>query len=419
MTSSYVEYWWTFDNTFRDLSSTFIETTVNGPRFNSSTITGYGSSLSLSSAANQSVVMDTPFLNLSTHSWTFEAWIYPFTLLDSIDYGIIGQCENFGPEKCLHLNIRHQKLYIGFNYDDLAGMTSLIPFKWYHIAFVFNSVNRNQSIYLNGVLDNSRKATSAYLGNRGKLTFGLSTVATFSGYFDGLIDQVYYTNRAKNLTEILDDATLTFYFPFDCGSLHDQGPLRINGSLFGSEKFVVGRKGNALQFDSAFDSYFRVNGLVLLGTSDQSYSMSIWINPTAIKNSSIIHVSTERNSLGSWCVGMLGLTSSGQLVAFSPDNAAVSVAGPILKINSWVHAAITYSTSNGLRLYVDGTLQNSSHPFRYSVSDRPNYLFLANSFDGSNCIGMRGPFFSALDEFRLYSRELNAHDVSKLSQPES
>jgi hypothetical protein len=299
---------------------------------------------------------------------------------------------------------------MGFYHDDLAGVTLLALSRWYHVAYVFDSANLNQSVYLNGVLDNSTIANSCYRGNNGSLTVGMALRPPHIYYFDGLIDQLSYTNRAKSSTEILDDATLTLYFSFDNGSIYDSGPLRINGSLFGSTSVVAGRIGDALQFGSSTNSYFGVSGLVLLGISNQPYSMSIWIKPTVINTSSIIYVSSNSDGSG-WCFGMLGMSSSGQLIAASFDGALVSIVGSNLILNNWTHAAITYSTVNGLRLYIDGTLLSSSVPCSYAASGVQNYLFLASSLNHTTCGGQNGQFFGALDEFRLYSRELSASDV--------
>ena len=288
--------------------------------------------------------------------------------------------------------------------------------KWYHIAFVFDNVSRNQSIYLNGELENSRTAASFYLGSDGNLTFGTSLLSTYTCYFDGLLDQLYYTNRVKTAAEILDDATLTLYFSFDNGSVYDSGPLRINGSLFGSTNIVTGRMGDALQLGLSLGSYFRVGGLVLLGTSNQTYSMSLWIKPAIINTSTVIHVSSGSNGFGGWCVGMLGLSSSGQLIAFSHSGGLISAAGPMLQANIWTHASVTYSISNGLRLYINGTLYTSTIPFSYLASSRLNYLFLGNPLTGTGCSGKHGQYVGVVDEFRLYSRELSASDVRILAQ---
>ena len=108
---------------------------------------------------------------------------------------------------------------------------------------------------------------------------------------------------------------LTLYFSFDNGSVYDSGPLRLNGSLFGStNNTVTGRVADALQLGLSLNSYVRVGGLVLFVVSNRSYSMSIWIKPAIINRSTVIHVSSRDDGLGGWCVGMLGLTSSGQSV---------------------------------------------------------------------------------------------------------
>jgi Concanavalin A-like lectin/glucanases superfamily len=337
--------------------------------------------------------------------------------LNSSEYGLIGQCESpLDPSMCLHLIIRCQKLHLGVFDDDLDGNISLTSLKWQHVAFVFNHDSRQQLTYVDGVLDNSRIAIRQYGGRSGNLTIGYSIFGRSICYFNGFIDQLYYTNRVKTPAEILDDATLTLHFSFDNGSAYDSGSLRINGSLVGSTSKVTGRVGDAIQFGSTIPSYLVVSGLVLLGTSNQSYSMSIWIKPAVIRTSSIIHVSSQNDGFG-WCIGMLGLDVTGRLIAFSYGGGAVSAFGPVLPAHSWTHAVVTYSISNGLRLYVNGTLYGSSTAFAYVASGSPNYLFLSSCLSGGVCIGMEGQFEGVLDEFRLYSRELTAYDICILSHP--
>ena len=71
-----LEYLWTFDSTFQDLSTTFSGTPMRGANFSSNSITGYGSSLSLSRSGSQYLLLPNPQLKLYNQSWTFEAWIY-------------------------------------------------------------------------------------------------------------------------------------------------------------------------------------------------------------------------------------------------------------------------------------------------------------------------------------------------------
>ena len=243
--------------------------------------------------------------------------------------------------------------------DDVAGATNLSASRWYHTAFVFNTVTRNQSIYLDGVLDASRQANNFYQGTNGSLDIGIASWASGSQYFNGLIDQLSFTNRSKTAQEILRDATLTLHFSFDGNSTSDEGPLGINGSLVGNTSFVAGRRGQALQIGNVSDSYLTVRGLVLLGRRSQSYSFSIWIKPASPQRASIIHMSSAANGTG-WYIPVIGLTNTSQLVSGLWNGTAVRVTGPVIPTNGWTHAAATYSFASGLRLYTNGSLSNSS-----------------------------------------------------------
>ena len=62
-------YLWTFDSTFQDVASIFNATSKNNVTFSSTSITGYGASLSLSSPAQQSVYIASPRLALK-RNWS-------------------------------------------------------------------------------------------------------------------------------------------------------------------------------------------------------------------------------------------------------------------------------------------------------------------------------------------------------------
>ena len=166
------------------------------------------------------------------------------------------------------------------------------------------------------------------------------------------------------------------------------------------------------------DSYFRLSGLVLLGRINQSYSLAIWIRPSVLKNSTIIHVSANSTGAG-WCVPMLTLTSSGYFRAMAWSGSAETIDGPPTSVNQWTHAAITYSINNGLRLYVNGTLRNSSLLFFYAASGTANYLFLGSSLVGTSYCGsppiFNGQYAGLLDELWVHSRELTSGQVFDLA----
>ena len=181
---------------------------------------------------------------------------------------IIGQCKNASTDTCLHLAVRNHKLYLGFFNDDLSGNTNLTELKWYHVAFVFDDDTRNQSVYLDGIIDGSRQANTSFQGYNQSLTFGSTDASGTISCFDGLIDQLSFTESSQKFYR--NPAGCHFvvvYFLFDNNSTYDEGPLRINGSLVGNTSLVPGRVGQALEIKNVNQSDFALHGLVLLGIS--------------------------------------------------------------------------------------------------------------------------------------------------------
>ena len=78
----------------------------------------------------------------------------------------------------------------------------------------------------------------------------------------------------------------------------------------------------------------------------------------------------------------------------------------------------SYSVTNGVSLWVNGTLIRSSGSFSYLSSNVSNTITLGSALNGtSGCLSglvAEGQFYGMLDEFRIYSRELNASDVYAL-----
>jgi len=76
--------------------------------------------------------------------------------------------------------------------------------------------------------------------------------------------------------------------------------------------------------------------------------------------------------------------------------------------------------TNGLRLYVNGTLVSSMGAEAFLTSETtPNYLTLGNCLDGcetcaSGSIDRAGSYAGAIDDWRIYSRELTSSDVCTL-----
>jgi hypothetical protein len=252
------------------------------------------------------------------------------------------------------------------------------------------------------------------------LTIGTNAVNAPSNYFDGYLDSIAYFGRAKNASEVLLDATLVVYLPFDGNTLLDSGPLLINGTGTNYSYTSSGRLNAALTL-SSLSSYVQITGLRRLGTNYWPYSVAIWIYPTNLTGGTIMHLSSRANGApsGAWCLPIMGLTSSGHIAIDSWNNGNVPVTGPSVALNTWTHVVGTYSQINGERLYVNGTLRASSSVFNFTTAGVPMTITLGSSLLGTGVCNtgtiQMGQFYGSLDEFYVYARELNATEVAALA----
>ncbi|CAM4753814.1 unnamed protein product [Rotaria magnacalcarata] len=403
---------WPFDNNALELYNGLNGVLSGAPSYTTSFL-GYGAAISLSQASSQYVSISPTVIPLDSRSFTIEAWIYPIGFTTS-DFGIFGQCQATIINQCLHFTSRNIMLYCGFFGNDVAGVTTLTMNAWSHVACVYDSTTQIQQVWLNGVLDGSRSA-SPYQGLYGATTIGATFSSGVVAGFNGYIDQVRFESRAKNGTELLNDATLYVYYSFDGGSLVDNGLNGINGTASGSVVSTTGRLNGAVQFSSSSYIYYTYPPFYFLGISNQAFSISLWANPTgSYRASTLVFV----QQLPGWCVHFIVMTSTGYITAHLWDGGDVAINGPILPLNTWTHIGYTYSYSDGLQLYINGVIYSSTGSFTYTASGVPMYMLLGNDGGGTSCSpGYGGPFTGALDEFYLYTREITASDVQKLANP--
>jgi hypothetical protein len=253
------------------------------------------------------------------------------------------------------------------------------------------------------------------------LTIGTDGVNVPNNFFDGCLDSIAYFGRAKDGTEVLNDATLVVYLPFDRNTLLDSGPLQINGTGSNYSYTSSGRVNGALTF-SGSSSYVQVTGLRRIGTVDFPYTVAIWINPTSHAGGTIMHLSNQISGAGSnnaSCIPIMGFTSSGQISINSWNNSNVPITGSVVSLDIWTHVAATYSSTNGERLYVNGALIGSSGAYTFAATGVPMTITLGSSLAGTGyCVTgsiQMGQYYGSCDEFYVYARELAAWEVQALA----
>ncbi|CAF4361344.1 unnamed protein product, partial [Rotaria sordida] len=100
-----------------------------------------------------------------------------------------------------------------------------------------------------------------YQGQNGSIHIGSAQAYSTTNFFNGYIDNVALTTRAKSSTEILCDASLMVYYSFDFPNpTVDNGPNGLDGTS-SSIATAARRVNEAMRFLRASSSYFRVYGI--------------------------------------------------------------------------------------------------------------------------------------------------------------
>ena len=421
--SSIISASWSFDNVTNDLFGIYNGSLVNGASYSPLSTTqpylGNGRALNLVSSLSQSFLISSPFFNLSFTSFTIEAWIYSSTSYTG-DNSVFSQCQcPTCANQCLYFLVRGGRLYADFILNDMAGSTILLTSVWYHVAFVYNYETQQQIVYLNGIQDGFKSNADPYQGTNGSIQIGWATAAVAPNYFNGFIDNLRLTTRAKSAAQILSDASLIAYYSFDLPNpTMDNGPNGLHGIAI-STATVVGRVNQAMRFTGT-SSYFQSYGFYQIGfgvSMNKPFSISMWINPSSVYSSTFLQQSTSQS--GGSCLNMIGFYSTnglaGQLVV--QTYGFPTIYGPFIIINTWTHFSWTYSPTNGYTLYINGILFGSTGAYSLLASGVITWLQIGYSFSCTAANINNAGYQGSIDEIYIHNRELTQNDVALLANP--
>lgn len=167
-------------------------------------------------------------------------------------------------------------IYVGFDNSSLTQenipSTVLVPNKWYFIVEAYDTSTRNLSIYVNGLVNNS-KIAAAYPDTTSwyPVTFGKRT--DNAGAFSGLIDEIGIWNRRLTASEILD------LYNSGSGSTYLEGinitvntPLTPSANTLNPVYFNISSLATigSLQNISLFIDDIRNESATITGTSNES-----------------------------------------------------------------------------------------------------------------------------------------------------
>lgn len=222
-------------------------------------------------------------LKLIYTSFTLSTWIMFMTnsQVNTLEFGLFTYCGN----QTINISVKYGRLFASFSMSNLTGNSSLTSNLWYHIAFVYDRAALTQSFYLNGKLDGILFASEVVESNTNEIRIGASPNTINSSIY---LNQMIFVSYAKNSSEILDEATLAAYYPFD-NSFIDFSSNNIQYTTQVNTQFDPnGRVNQALLFNSNF-SIFQTFGFYFLGQPNYPYSFSIWVYPF-LTNGTLIEV---------------------------------------------------------------------------------------------------------------------------------
>ncbi len=252
-------------------------------------------------------------------------------------------------------------------------------------------------------------------------------------YFNGIIDDVRVYNRALSAAEIAALYTqnetkvnasqnskmtegLVGLWSFDGpdvsgATVYDRSGNARNSTLTGSPAPAIGKVGQGMNFTGS-GQYTTASGFSEAGTSNRDYTFAAWVRPNSGEtDGNIIHMSSRADALG-WCLPPMAIVS-GYARGYSWNGGGVSVTGTsTISSGVWTHIVNTWDASGGLKIYVNGSLENTTSQATYIASGLSNYLWLA--YSTGSCAGDAGDFDGSLDDVRVYSRSLTAAEVYRL-----
>jgi len=299
--------------------------------------------------------------------------------------------------------------------------------RWTHLAFTWDLVTGEASVYYDGVKTGSATGKSGRAAGGDYLCLGIiksggGKRVTFSHPFRGMMGDVRIYDKVlppKAIREHVEkvrmrvgEKGLVLQYDFDEGSgkaAHDGSGHANDGSIHGAV-WAKGKRGSALKFDGADD--YVVSRYGTSSTTIKALTIEAWIfRVQPGRHQYILYEKHDRYAIydkygaGQYCL-MSNLPGKWSAVVESKESAPM---------NQWTHVAFTWDLVKGeAAVYYNGVRRGS----RRDVSGKGlggDYLDLGGIKEppGKKPAALTFPFRGMLDEVRIYERVLSRREIAR------
>ncbi|MBI2096757.1 MAG: LamG domain-containing protein [Candidatus Sungbacteria bacterium] len=353
-------------------------------------------------------------------TYTISAWVYAGSAGEG-SAGRIYDKRNSGATG-LQLNIltANGSTTVAVTHDSTtrnAQANAISTRLWQHVVVTYDG-SLFPKIYVNGAeVSISCSASCAFAGfTANAVAAQIGNTASEDGTFDGVIDEVRIYNRVLSASEVLalyksgavthkqaPNLGLVGYWSFNEATstpyAGDSSGNRNDGVLTGGPTQVIGKRGNALNFDG-------VNDYVDIATTTLSGQFAVslwWKNADNVSTRMAIGLDVP----GDGVTQKIGAASSKFFirVVSSSDN---TIALP--SQDAWHFIVVTRDASNKVDLYIDNGAANRLFSDVAQIGDFTPSL-IGSSGNDSN---LGQDFKGLLDEVRIYNRALSAGEIYAL-----
>jgi len=162
-------------------------------------VTGYA--IVLNQSISTWISVPNPF-NLSNTDFTIEAFI--IILNDSMDANLV----QFSSGMSMNITMNYLDFNLNENYI-VSSISTISTNVWHHVAVVYNLINQ----YINIYIDEQSVGQLGYLSGTNSGNDNITMIIVYG--FQGVIDQLSISLKAKADNQIRWDATVGGYYPFD------------------------------------------------------------------------------------------------------------------------------------------------------------------------------------------------------------